>query len=628
MVSKKNDNIKQLQQKRKDEQKQMRRKSSTTYRLKIRERDRKRKAKQRLNSTLLKEKQPLEKTEARQKEGLRRRRAYMARLHRNIEYLTNLSYVQKAQIIRLQRQLLKQKQNNQRLRSLLNSNNKICDTSTADTDNNETESIDNSVMKNMTVKDLFFNNLSPNAKQRAKARIIEQKEILPRGVNRNLRIELGLNISNPIHVSIYAPSKLKDLVINFMNRDDISKVLPDVKKMINGTPIRYRLHNLNILHEQFQAETGASISYSTFSNYVPIHVKKPSLSDWGTCLCSVCLNPQIKLEKLIQTRKLNDIDTDLCYILNDVTKTNNLITILNELKHRPENISYIEWQKEKLPNYNTPVSKKKCCTATLNDFISKFLTEINILKEHIQRIKAQFSAFKQARLDALNTTHIATVQIDWSESFVLKQAREERSAYYNTQNISINSGYVWTKFNSYGFGALSDDTCHAGEATWASIHYLLIKLVKEQNINQINLVTDSTVAQYRNKTIFYLMGQFARAYEIEFKWIYLEAGHGKGSADAMGAVIKKAMADAVAYKPDETFKDSKDLLKAIENRIDLKLHVYETKDIKKVKDTLPKLKSIKGTFELHEVSATKQGLIIFKKLSSDTDIALRVNFFV
>ncbi|CAF4677834.1 unnamed protein product, partial [Rotaria sp. Silwood2] len=540
------------------------------YRLNIRERDRnrKRKARQRLNLISSKEQAP-ESSGARRKEGLRRRRVYLARLRHRIKYLTKISHVQKAKIKRLQQKLLKEKQNNQRLTNLIKSNNKISGYSVTGMDNNEIRSNDDdNRMENITVKDLFFNNLSPNAKQRAKARIAEQKDQLPRGLNRSLRTELGLNVSNPAHVTQDEPSNLKNLVINFMIRDDISKISPDVKKMINGTSIRYWLHNLNILHEQFEAETGTSIAYSTLSSYVPVYVKKPNLSDWGTCLCAFCLNPQIKLEKLIRAGKLLDIDADLCYIINDITKINNLTTQLNKLKSQSENITYIEWQKERLPNHKAPLSKKNYCSSTLKDFVSKFLTEIDV--QHVQRIKSQFSAFKQARLDALNLPEIAAIQIDWSESFILKQAREERSAYYNTQNVSTNSGYIWTKSYSYGFGALSDNTCHSAEATWASIQNLLIKLVKEKNVKNFILITDSTVAQYCNKTIFYLIALFAKTFEIEFKWIYLESGHGKGTPDAIGAVIKKAMADAIAYNPDETFKDAKDLLKGIENRVNFK----------------------------------------------------------
>ncbi|CAF4665337.1 unnamed protein product, partial [Didymodactylos carnosus] len=65
------------------------------------------------------------------------------------------------------------------------------------------------------------------------------------------------------------------------------------------------------------------------------------------------------------------------YILNDDTKTNNLKTKLNELRKQQENISYIEWQKEKLANHSAPVSKKTYCTSSLNDFVGNFLSGID-----------------------------------------------------------------------------------------------------------------------------------------------------------------------------------------------------------------------------------------------------------
>ena len=45
-------------------------------------------------------------------------------------------------------------------------------------------------------------------------------------------------------------------------------------------------------------------SYPTFTKYIPYYVRKPSATDWGTSLCGTCLNPQIKLERLVATKKL------------------------------------------------------------------------------------------------------------------------------------------------------------------------------------------------------------------------------------------------------------------------------------------------------------------------------------
>ena len=40
----------------------------------------------------------------------------------------------------------------------------------------------------------------------------------------------------------------------------------------------------------------------------------------------------------------------------------------------------------------------------------------------------------------------------------------------------------------FGFGASLDDTCHSGDAAWASIKHLSIKLVKEQNTKKIIII--------------------------------------------------------------------------------------------------------------------------------------------
>ncbi|CAF1018081.1 unnamed protein product [Didymodactylos carnosus] len=121
-------------------------------------------------------------------------------LRRRTEQLIKLSYVHRIQVKRLRCQLLKQKQKVEHLTNLLKSNNKILSNSSV-TDTDDAMSTDGNVTKNITVKGLFMNNVSPSAKQRAKAQIIEQKDLLRCELNRTLRAGLGLNISDRIHVS-------------------------------------------------------------------------------------------------------------------------------------------------------------------------------------------------------------------------------------------------------------------------------------------------------------------------------------------------------------------------------------------------------------------------------------------
>lgn len=41
---------------------------------------------------------------------------------------------------------------------------------------------------------------------------------------------------------------------------------------------------------------------------VPHHIRKPLASDWVTCLYKVCLDPEVKIEKLVNSKKLAKYD--------------------------------------------------------------------------------------------------------------------------------------------------------------------------------------------------------------------------------------------------------------------------------------------------------------------------------
>ncbi|CAF2028493.1 unnamed protein product, partial [Rotaria magnacalcarata] len=190
-------------------------------------------------------------------------------------------------------------------------------------------------------------------------------------------------------------------------------------------------------------------------------------------------------------------------------------------------------------------------------------------------------------------------------------------SYYYEQHISILSGYVWKKDDCFSFASVSDDTNHMFEGTWAAVQYLLDLIKNDVNTKMKNLIfiSDSPVSQYRNKTTFYFLKQYAIANQITVKWIYLESGHGKGVADEVGAVIKKKMDEAVAFHPDKAFNNVLDLFNVIKNNTNIKLFTYKTEDIDFMKKMIPKLAVVKGTAALHEVTTKPDGRLYGKDTS-------------
>ena len=86
---------------------------------------------------------------------------------------------------------------------------------------------------------------------------------------------------------------------------------------------------------------------------------------------------------------------------------------------------------------------------------------------------------------------------------------------------------------------MSDHTDHKAPAVMISIKSILEKLIKQEK-KLINIISNSPNSQYRNRKMFYLVQQFAKEYRVTIRWIYLEAGHGKGISDGIRAVVKKA----------------------------------------------------------------------------------------
>ncbi|CAF4958617.1 unnamed protein product, partial [Rotaria sp. Silwood1] len=377
---------------------------------------------------------PTDRTILRKAEGVRRRRAYTRKLKNQSEKLSN-----EIKVLRKE---------NSKLKKILSQQ--------------HSEDIEtNDVTPTVSPAKLFINNISPRAKTRATKRLIDKKEELPRGSVSKLRQKLGINLSNDYSSPSNTSSTLQKDIEEFLCQDDVTKQAPDKKKHLNGKQIRYLLNHLSTIHQRFIFETGNNCHYSTFTPYIPDYVLKPSTNDWGTCLCIVCLSPQMKLEKLQRTKflytvlktLLPDGVTDITDFVTDEIKTKDFLDNLVKLKDEQFNITYTEWIKKKYNKSNVPVSTKTTFTSSIVDFITKFSKEINDLVSHINRVHQQFRAAKEAGQIAMEQEDTITIHLDWSENFKLKQARQEKDA----KNWIESKRTVISKYASHHI--LNSDHC-------------------------------------------------------------------------------------------------------------------------------------------------------------------------
>ena len=203
------------------------------------------------------------------------------------------------------------------------------------------------------------------------------------------------------------------------------------------------------------------------------------------------------------------------------------------------------------------------------------------------------------------------------------------AAYYCEQHISIAAGYVWRKNHCFSFGCLSDDTSHLSECTWTAIRSLLDELLsapEDKKITEVNIISDSPLSQYRNKTTIFFLQHYATQRQITMRWLFLCTGHGKGIADGVGASIKRLFDNAVQLNPDKSFGGAEHLMNEIRTSTSIRLYTYQEKDIDAVKQIIPSLKPIKGTSKFHEIVAKSDGKVFTKNRSDEPETLIPVNF--
>ena len=344
-------------------------------------------------------------------------------------------------------------------------------------------------------------------------------------------------------------------VKEFLERDDNSATCPDKQK--KGT--RYRLALLKVLHEKYCSEF-EDISFSYFCKLIPSGIVKPKPEDWGTCLCKICINPELKLAALAKfdagskrtIDQFSDDHQEVKTFIKDTTQR------LNGMLEKP--IEFVEWKQEKERTVNPDetvknsyFSRKSVEKVKLKDFLELLEKDLVNYVEHITRAIAQFRKIKKVKSDIECDDKQAMVRLDWSENLVLFQTRQEKGAYYTEIQVSLHPFVVYQNKDSSvvisSYCGISDYTNHRAPATWVSLERVLSQM--NDKITDVTIVSDSPTSQYRNKYMMWYIQSYAIKKDMKLTWVYTEAGHGKGPADGIGSCVKNMVTkDIVALNPD------------------------------------------------------------------------------
>lgn len=425
---------------------------------------------------------------------------------------------------------------------------------------------------------------------------------------------------------------IQGLVQKFFEDDSNSRQAAGKKEFVSRKQVkkqkRYLLDTMKNLHKKFLKTTPCVISYSLFTRLRPFWVVPPTLSNRETCSCTIHENMDLQLAALKKANILTTVSNhqNMLELLccdryserclertcdNCCSKTltytefdNSKPILIKQWVSKKESITDLKTKKErfvmKCKRETQEMSPRNAITKLENDMVKFFRHSFNILH--------QYNAIKQLK-ESLSETDVI-VHMDFSENFCTKYNQEIQSFHFggSRTQISLHTVVVYLKNSVVSHCTISTNLSHNAGAIWAHLKPVLASL--PSNIENIHFLSDGPVTQYRNKSMFYVLGcklQDILPNIIKYTWNFHEAGHGKGAPDGVGATCKRIADQVIATGGDIT--NLNEFATVIRERCPgIKMDVIEECEIEQmntiINDKSSEMVAFKGTLLVHQVTGT------------------------
>lgn len=456
----------------------------------------------------------------------------------------------------------------------------------------------------------------------------ESLSMSQRRLNENIRASNKLQYSRKVRKNSIVQN-MKASVEGFLCRDDNSRIKTGKKSTITKAGVkkqrRLLCDTLQNLHSKYLSENlDHKISYTMFCMLRPFYVLRPSQRDRESCLCKKHENLIFKAERLFQNGVIKS--KDIVELARQLTcNADSKACMYRECKEcRDKKIEtkefdeskmteWFEWRTKRVEREKTEkgetkiftvaITSKETETGPAKQLLDEFEMDLKKACTHLYNISHQYRAIRSLK-ESL-TDHDVLLHIDFSENYTCQYSKAISSTHFGAsqRQISLHTGVLYTKGKTESFCTISDSLKHGPGAIWAHLDPVL-NYSRERNsdLQNVYFLSDGPTTQYRCKDNFYLFS--VKVFEKGFKngnWNFLEAGHGKGAPDGIGAVIKREADRLVGHGKDITnAKELFDLLQ--ENKLAVLLFMVEEEGVRKTEDQiLSKLSTIPGTMKIHQV---------------------------
>lgn len=329
--------------------------------------------------------------------------------------------------------------------------------------------------------------------------------------------------------------RLKERVVRYFTRDDVSRVIAGVRSTctLRKDKQQKRLLNdsLQNLHAKYQAEfPNHTLSFALFCKLRPFYVVIPKESDRQTCLCKICENLKLVVDKLKALKCLSLDVVNVDQLLNAVTCDKTSEKCMHggcsqcqephdhiPLKASVDLNEMTSWRTWKTVKENREIAKemkqvtmtvKTTSEGTVSDLIGECSSLLLRYKKHAFNIHHQFAFSRKLQQNIKETECI--IHVDFAENYIAKMESEIQSAHFGASKVQItlHTGIYYVggpEKKATSFCSISDSLQHNPASIWAHLDQILDDIQKKhRQIDTIHFMSDGPTTQYRQKGNFFL----------------------------------------------------------------------------------------------------------------------------
>lgn len=400
---------------------------------------------------------------------------------------------------------------------------------------------------------------------------------------RKVRREYGVLGEMPHVKGWKLPETTKQLVLDFYNDDEYSRIQPGKKDSVSvgGIHMQKRLLLLNLkeLYKLFKEKyqhLNLKIGWSTFCALRPKWcIIAGASGTHNVCVCIYHQNCKLKLKALGINESLKDImpalvcdSSSKTCMLGLCAKCPSVDTIATKLKNKVKSKTASQGLSEEteatedpfeeeidLDEFylDDPIKYKEWTKTDGSDLVSKTckVRELIDLSAHALKklvphhfISVDQAAFLRKYKEEMGRNQ-AVIMMDFAMNYSCLIQDASQSYHWSKKGVTVHPVVIYLKDENNevqheNLCFISDDLVHDVSMV-KLIQEKTITFIKEKypHVNEVMYMTDGCAGQYKNCFSFLNLCKHFHMYGIKATWCFFATSHGKSPCDGIGGTVKR-----------------------------------------------------------------------------------------